>query len=382
MRILLAVLVLILPLAAQPPQPSTFEGQPALAISSGKLDVLILATGATIASVAVRDDPEHLNPLWNPIRIARELGRTAGGGAGLGHFLCVDGFGPVSAEERAAGLPGHGEAHRQGFEILVSEKSSGVTTLRMSTRLPILHEAVTRTYRIVDDENILYVDTEIESLLGFDRPAVWAEHATIGSPFLEPGKTVVDISGSRSQTRPYDPSQGGRGLGKRLASGVDFTWPMAPLASGGTVNLRAAPAETNSGDHTTTLMTGREHAWVVALHPGKQLLTGWLFNPEEFPWLQTWENYPPTGKMARGLEFSTQPYDVPRREAIQQGSMFGAPVYRWLPAKSKITSRFILFHTQMPRDFEKVDDVAVEDGRIVIKSGTKALTLARSLPLW
>ena len=51
--------------------------------------------GGTFAQIFIKDDPDQVNPLQ-----------------GLGHFVCVDGFGPVSSEERAAGLPGHGEAHR------------------------------------------------------------------------------------------------------------------------------------------------------------------------------------------------------------------------------------------------------------------------------
>ena len=45
--------------------------------------------------------------------MAREAGEKNIFGSGAGHFVCVDGFGPVSAEEEAAGLPGHGEATRR-----------------------------------------------------------------------------------------------------------------------------------------------------------------------------------------------------------------------------------------------------------------------------
>ena len=53
--------------------------------------------------------------------------------ADLGHFVCVDGFGPVSPEERAAGLPGHGEAHRVAWKQVTLEKANGSTTV--SSRL-------------------------------------------------------------------------------------------------------------------------------------------------------------------------------------------------------------------------------------------------------
>ena len=70
----------------------------------------------------------------------------------------------------------------------------------LSAKLPLVQENFTRTYRVVDGENVVYVESQLESLLGFDHPLNWAEHATIGSPWLEPGVTVVDVSGSRSRT--------------------------------------------------------------------------------------------------------------------------------------------------------------------------------------
>ena len=76
--------------------------------------------------------------------------------------------------------------------------------------------------------------------------------------------------------------------------------------------------------------------WVTAINTAKQLILGYVFKRSEFPWLQDWEFYPANLKMARGIEFSTQPFDVPRREAIQTNSLFDTTTYRWLPAKSKL----------------------------------------------
>jgi hypothetical protein len=46
--------------------------------------------------------------------------------------------------------------------------------------------------------------------------------------------------------------------------------------------------------------------------------------------------------------------------------MFGAPTCRWLPAKSTIRTRSLLFYAPVPEDLENVDDVIFENGRIVI----------------
>jgi len=314
--------------------------------------------------------------------MAREAGQRTGSGSTMGHFVCVDGFGPVSPEERAAGMPGHGEAHMQPWEVVSSGKQGNTLAATFSAKLPLVQEVFKRTFRMVNGENVIYVESELENLLGFDRPICWAEHATIGSPFLEPGKTVVDMSAQRGKTRPHPPKPGF--LARRLASDKEFTWPIAPTVDGRTVDLRAAPLNPSSIDHTTCLMDpSRKLVWVTALHPDKRLLVGYVLKREEYPWLQIWENYPPSLKMARGLEFSTQPFDVPRREVIQTNSMFDTPTYRWLPAKSKIGSRFLLFYVRTPEGFGKVDDVTLEGGRLIIedRAAGKRITLPATLPL-
>jgi hypothetical protein len=348
----------------EPSQNATFEGYPAVILSNSKLQATIMTKGSTLASLTLADDPEKLSPLWNPMRMARELGKPVKFDGGAGLFVCVDGFGPTSAEERAAGLPGHGEAHTETYAVHSERHGSG-TGVTLTAKLPIVQEMFTRTFRVIDGENVIYVESQLENLLGFDRPVNWAEHATIGSPFLEPGVTVVDVSGSRSQTRPYTSTRSGD-VEQRLTSGQDFTWPLAPGLNGKTIDLRQTPADPHFLDHAATLLDRRrELEWVTAINPKKHLIIGYVFRRADYPWLQHWGYYPPTRKMARGMEFGTQPYDVPRREAISTGSMFETPTYRWLPAKSKVSTRFLIFYAHTPDGFNKVDDVSMQNGEIV-----------------
>jgi hypothetical protein len=357
---------------------SSFEEVPALLLSNDKIELTVLTNGGALANLILRDDPEKLSPFWNPKRYAREAGRKHSGYA-LGHFVCVDGFGPVSAEEKEAGLSGHGEAHTLAWDTKSTGKDGATSVLTQTVKLPILQEIFTRTLRMVDGENVVYVESELESLLGFDRPANWGEHATIGSPFLEAAVTVVDMPAKRAQTR-----RDTFALPGRLARGEDFTWPMAPLADGGKVDVRASPPTGNTIDHTTCLMDpSRKLVYVTALNPSKRLILGYVFRREDYPWVQSWENYPADRRMARGLEFATQPYDVPRRQTVETHTMFDTPTYRWLPAKSKIESRYLLFYARAPEGFRRVDDVRLEGGKLVIEDqeAKKQITLNASRPI-
>lgn len=367
MRTLFTLLACISLLAAQSEfvKSVEFETSPALQLSSDNIELTMLPKGGNFVSIVLRDDATKINPFWNPAYNARAAGKRPRG-AGGGHFLCVDGFGNPSPEEKAAGLPGHGEAHTRPWKMTASGKVGNVLSASFRVDLPLTQEEFRRTIRLVDGESVVYVESELKSLLAFDRPVFWAEHATIGAPFLESGKTVVDMSAKQAKTRthldekgPYPP---------RLKDFTEFTWPDAPGVDGGTVDVRFPSDPPNSLDHTTSLMDPtRKLVWVTALHLDKQLLLGYVFKREEYPWLQCWDNYGPKGDMARGLEFSTLPFDVPRREAVDESPLFGTPAFRWLPAKSTIESRFLFFYTKTPAGFARIEDVVLENGQLTIK---------------
>jgi len=360
-----------------------FEQQPALTIANDMLEATVSAQGGALVNLVLRANPENLSPLWNPISMARELGQPNRSRTGsMGHFVCVDGFGGTSQEERAAGLPGHGEAQMQTFEVRESGKNGKTGAITLNARLPMVQENFTRTFRMVDGENVIYVESALSSELAFDRPISWAEHTTIGSPFLQSGVTLSSISGSRAQNRPYQ-GAGNPGAERRLASGVNFTWPLAPGLDGKLTDLTAPPDNAHYLDHATVLVDpALTLGWIATVNTAKHLIIGYLFKREEYPWVQNWGNFPANGKFARGLEFSTQPYDESRRLAVAKSGMFDAPTFRWLPAKSTIRSHFLLFYARTPEDFGKVTTVRLENGHITIEDSAKhQITLAASLPL-
>jgi hypothetical protein len=369
-RIIPAALLVTIAMAGAPTQQEpvdrgVVDGKDVVNLANDKLSLSLRSVGGAMVRLLLKDDPGQLNPY-----------------EGLGHFVCVDGFGPVSKEEEAAGLPGHGEAHRVTWEVSSSTRDSGTRVIGFTAALPLVQETLRRTLRIVDGENVIYIESELESLLAFDRPVNWGEHATISGAFLEQGKTVTDMSATRAMTRSYASEAVDPPENHNLADFKEFKWPMAPTADGGLVDMRVAPTITPVMDQTTSLMDpSRPLAYVTAFHPGRQALLGYVFRREEYPWIQIWDSYPGGGRRSyRGMEFAVQPFDLPRREVIQTNSMFDTPTYRWLPAKSKITSRFVMFYTRTPDGFSQVDDVTLENGAITIadRAHNKSIVLRAS----
>ena len=84
-------------------------------------------------------------------------------------------------------------------------------------------------------------------------------------------------------------------------------------------------------------------------------MIGWVFRREEFPWVQTWLSNPGPNRMTRGLEFATQPFDLPRAEVLSNGPLFDSPV---LPH----SAREIDNHFQLP-DVLHIGSRWISEGR-------------------
>jgi hypothetical protein len=356
-----AFIVLWLCTAALPGQQAPADRNPeSTVLANDKLELTIGITGAKFSRLLLRQG-EPLSPL-----------------AALGHFLALDGFGAPSREEQAAGMPYHGEASRTAAKVIARRESGPVHSITLQLWLPLAQETLTRTVEMADGENVVYVSSELESAVAVDRPVSWAEHATLGPPFLEPGKITIDMPATHCRVR--DEKAGSTG---KLAYSRDFVWPMAPLTKGGFVNLLTVPVGEPSLDLATCLMdAAREYAYVTALRADKQLIFGYVFRREEYPWMMNWMNYTGDARATRGVEFSTQPFDVSHRETVNAHEMFGAPTYKWLPAKSRLHTRFLFFYCPVPAGFTAVSDVLVEGGQVKIKDKSgKIVVLDARLPL-
>jgi hypothetical protein len=329
-----------------------------IVIANDKIELTTLANGGGFSKLVLRDG-EPLSPI-----------------GAITHMLALDGFGAPSPEEAAVGMPFHGEAGRQIFKTVATHESGPVHSFTIEATLPLAQEVFRRTIELAEGENVVRVTSVLESLLAVDRPVSWAEHATIGPPFLEKGKVVVDMPATNCRVRPFKPGA----IPGHLVYGKDFTWPMAPTNGGGQTDVRVVPTDHNWLDLLSCqLDPARQLEFVTALQLEKHLVFGYVFRRADFPWLMSWMNFTGDEHAARGMEFSTQTFDVSHRETVAMSPLFGTPTFRWLPAKSTIETRFLMFYTRVPEGFTKIDNVTFENGKItVLDHSGKSVVLAAS----
>lgn len=357
----LAIAAFTAALAAQQSATGNRTPAPTISVKNDKLDLTISLQGGRFTKLLLDGNP--MSPLHT-----------------IGHFLALDGFGPPSPQETAAGIPFHGEASRQPEEVVSKNESGPMHSVTLHSVLPLVQESLTRTIELADGESVIRVSSELESALNIDRPISWAEHATLGPPFLEQGDVFVDMPVTNCRVRPYKPGP----IPGELVYDRDFKWPLAPTNDFGKLDIRYYAVGTKNLDLASCQIDpDRTLGFATAINTAKHLLLGYLFPREDYPWIMNWLNNTGDAKAARGMEFSTQPFDVSHRETVEMNQLFGTPTFKWLPAKSKIQSHFLMFYTTIPDGFTRVDDVKLAAGKLTIEDRTagKQVVLATSQTL-
>ena len=327
-----------------------YRGRRAYELESDALELVVTVEGGHIA--AIRDKASGINPLWEPPWPTIEPSawspdRHPGYGDGpearllagiLGHNICLDIFGPPSDEEAAAGLDVHGEAATAAYTIAREGE-----WLSCRADLPEAGLRFTRWLRL--KSRILQIHETVENLRGVDHPVGWTQHVTLGPPFLEKGRTRFRVTGTRSKVYEGEFAPEGRGLQQ---PGAEFDWPHVPLRNGGTDNLEVFTSAPVSGGFTTTLMDpARDEVFFIAWSPTHRLAIGYQWKRADFPWLGRWEEnlsreQPPwNGRtIALGMEFGVSPMPETRREMVERGSLFDAPAFRWIAARSRVEAEY------------------------------------------
>jgi hypothetical protein len=333
---------------------TTYRNRRAYSLDNGTLEIFVTVEGGHIA--AVSDKASGISPLWSPpwpsiepSKYDRQKHPEYGADSEskllsgiLGHNLCLDIFGGPSEAEAAAGMTVHGEA-----PVAVYDIKPGGETLTQSATLQQAQLRFLREIRLPRGQRVAEITETVENLTALDRPVAWTQHATLGPPFLEKGRTQFRITATKSKVIEHD-FTGGKGY---MKIGAEFNWPLVPRADGGTEDMRVFTNRTVSGAYSTHLVDpSRPDAWFLAWSPTHRLAFGYVWKVQDFPWLGIWEEnlsrtQPPWNgvTLTRGMEFGVSPFPETRQAMIQRGSLFGVPGYRWIPARRSCTVHYKVF---------------------------------------
>lgn len=159
-----------------------------------------------------------------------------------------------------------------------------------------------------------------------------------------------------------------------LKFNASFTWPYAPGADGGSIDLRELFTKRESGFVAAAHQAaGREYGFVAVCHPAVGLAVGYLFLAEHFPWVTVWEencarrDAPWHGCVqARGMEFGTTPLPLGNEVVDARGPLLGSSTSRDIGAHETLHAPWLLFVAEIPYGWPEIEDVRVEADEIVL----------------
>jgi len=308
-----------------------WRGVGAWRLAGGDLEIVVTRVGAHLAAITGRG--ETLNPLWQPPWSATspqdgvDRPDVYGGGpeasllAGIvGHNLCLDRFGPPRPGESR---PVHAEAGVATWKLVAPElPGGGVESVRIAAELLEARLRVERAFRVEGEE--LLVTTSVTHRDDEPRAIEWAEHVTLGDPFLD--GAVFHAEADAGWIWGGEPRE---------------SWRFSNAVPEGEVDVSAALAMPRSdaaaaGDIVATRLT---RGWFRAERADLGRYLEYEWDADEFPWLCLWTQHQSrTGKpwngvtRARGMEFSTKPFPEGEPPAERVGSFQGRPTTCIVPA--------------------------------------------------
>ena len=335
-------------------------GRPGWVLDNGTIRVALLRGGGHIAEVRlVSSNPRlSINPMFIP---APRPGSGQADGGYMGHLVCFPYYGPASADERAQGLRGHGEAGSvEWTQTRPLETDAQRLTFFYGAELPKTQYKIERAVTLAMGQAVVRVEEWIENLAAYDRPFNRNQRATFGAPFVTRARTVLDMSGTRGMT---DSDRTG---GAKWSASALFQWPDAPRSDGVEISLRDFHA-IPGGQVYTPVLTDRPtpQSWFTIYNEDYPLLVGYVFPTEDHPWIVDWQNNPSLDTsigIARGIEFGTSPFDEGLRKSVERGQLLGAPTYKFIGARARLSTTFTIFLREVKPGFRGVQDVRMDGG--------------------
>jgi hypothetical protein len=363
-----------------------WRGREALVLANDIVRLVTLTGGGHIAEFRFREQSglPTLNPFWVPpwktiepyrYRPKRHLSRYGSPATGrllsgiTGHNLCLDFFGAPSEEEARHGLSIHGEAPSLRWRKVRASVRRQDVRLRLAVRLPAAQLRFERELTLRQGESVAYFREVVTNEKKVDYLFHWTQHVTLGPPFLDSRGSSVWIPARRGRTYPH--GYEGKEL---LESSRNFRWPRAPGIGKKVIDLTQPFIRRGKGFVVTALLNPRQEvAFIAALNREACLIFGYCFRRSDFPWAVTWEEnrtrtYPPwNGRcQAHGIEFSSTPFPLPRREAFAQGPLFATPHFSVVPARGSRAVKYLSFLAVVPKDFIELRDLRLTNDEILL----------------
>ena len=278
-----------------------------------------------------------------------------------GHFLCTGRWGAPSEGEIKAGIPHNGEVNTQLWQVRNQRQENGMQIIDMSVKAPIEKLDVRREIFIPEDGHYFLVKEWFTNNLPIGRISNVVQHGTIASPFLSES-TIINTNA----THGFD-----QRTNYKYLEDSSFLWPSGKMADGSAIDLSRVGSDMG---FVTSHIFEDSIGWITAFNPEQNLLMGYVWKTNEYPWLNVWHMSKEGRPFVQGLEFGTtglgQPYKLLTENNV---TFFGRNSFEYIDAGESMEKSWICFMIEVPAGAD-VSEINYNGKAISIVLGSGEIT--------
>eukprot|EP00927_Polykrikos_kofoidii_P030907 TRINITY_DN26586_c0_g1_i1.p1 TRINITY_DN26586_c0_g1~~TRINITY_DN26586_c0_g1_i1.p1 ORF type:complete len:376 (+),score=47.33 TRINITY_DN26586_c0_g1_i1:73-1200(+) len=265
----------------------------------------------------------------------------------LGHFLCLDRWGPATEAEEANGMPFHGEAAAIQWDVIGEASRENLT---IEAKLPMGGLAVRRHIEMMEGVALVFVSEDVTNIGKLGRMYNMVQHPSIAPPFLDE-ELVVDCNGKRGHVQGPERSSS-------IQIATPFVFPDAINRAGRKTNARRM---TGGDDDVLSyeVEPGSPIGWVCATSAKDGFVFGYVWPSKDYPWISLWCSSSEGVPRARGLEFGTTGLHQPFGTLARHPMVFDLPTFAYIDADESCTRRYAMFIVSAPSDFRGVETIGI-----------------------
>lgn len=275
------------------------------------------------------------------------------GAAYQGHFACIGRWGQPSPGEQAVGMPDHGECANQMWHL----EKGNMRSFKMRTTSKLEGLKISRRIEIDKNHAVFHIDEVITNNQSLGRLYNIVQHPTISFPFLSDYTKVFCNAGRGFHYENF-----------REPEKFSAIWPKGKLSGHLTLNLSKSK-DGFSSVFSFVLKINDKFGWIAAYSPKHNLLLGYLWSANDYPWINMWQDYHQGKIRYRGLEFGTtgihQPFDVMLQN--NKIEIFDKPVFEFIDAGQTTKKEYLCFLVKPDFKISSVKSISMKDADVIIK---------------
>lgn len=238
-----------------------------------------------------------------------------------GHFLCLPRWGLPSANEIQNGYPNHGAFASLTWNI--EENRENYIAMNCNSELEEME--VKRKIEFSHNEAFFHVQEKVTNTASAGRLYNMVQHPSIAAPFLH-NDILLQCNGTQGFSQFDDINH-------------VFDFPNVQTEKD-TFNI-TRPNTPQSGVFSFTVNKDDSHGWIAAYDPKTNLVFGYIWKREDYPWMHIWQQFSGSRIKYAGIEFGTAGIHQPFEHIIKNGTRkFNTSTVAFLDAGESVTRSY------------------------------------------